>query len=76
KTITNFYQLVFLFCMISVPMLGIFVDLYAGFETTLPLICFLIYGLYLRFSYYEKNLKVRNIQSDKLKLKPPHLVKY
>ncbi|HXT83458.1 MAG TPA: hypothetical protein VN704_03870, partial [Verrucomicrobiae bacterium] len=64
RIILNFYQLVFLFCLITVPMLGIFVDYYAGFEVTIPLICFLIYAWNLRFRHLkyitQKKLKLKN----------------
>lgn len=66
RRVTNFYQLIFIFCMISVPMLGIFVDFFAGIETTLPLICFLIYGVNLRLDSGRKNLKVRSMHNEKL----------
>lgn len=65
KQIVAFYQLVVIFCLISVPMLGILVDFYAGFELTLPLICFLVYAFNLRLNLLNqkgRKLKFRNIQ--------------
>jgi oligosaccharide repeat unit polymerase len=69
RAITNFHQLIFIFCMISVPMLGIFVDFYAGFETTLALICFLIYGINLRLNYKRRNLNYEKNQNNEFELK-------
>lgn len=58
RRFVNFYQLVFLFCLISVPLLGIFVNFYAGFEVTIPLMIFLIYALNLRLNFLNTNAKI------------------
>ncbi len=45
----HFDQLLLIFCLLTVPMLGIFTDFYADFTRTLPLILFVMYAFYLKY---------------------------
>jgi oligosaccharide repeat unit polymerase len=43
-----FDQMLIVFCLITIPMLGVFIYFYADYTRTIPLILFTIYAFYLR----------------------------
>jgi oligosaccharide repeat unit polymerase len=45
----DFHQLIFLFCLITIPMLGVFTHFYASHSRTIPFLFFIGYGFYLKF---------------------------
>jgi len=44
-----FDQMLFLFCLITIPMLGVFTHFYANFTRTLPFLLFIFYAFYLKY---------------------------
>lgn len=45
----HFDQILLIFCLLTVPILGLFTDFYADFTRTLPLILFVGYAFYLKY---------------------------
>jgi oligosaccharide repeat unit polymerase len=51
-----FYEVLLMFCLITIPMLGLFTYFYADFTRMIPLMCFMIYAVYLRYNRSAGNL--------------------
>jgi oligosaccharide repeat unit polymerase len=49
KAFLHFYQILFVFCLITIPMLGVFTHFYANFTRTLPFLLFILYAFYLKY---------------------------
>jgi len=64
KRITYFYQVVLIFCLSSVPMLGMFSHFYGSFATVIPLYAFLIYVFHLKANRIKKAKSNNLIVSD------------
>ncbi|MDT0294045.1 oligosaccharide repeat unit polymerase [Mesonia ostreae] len=50
KVYYQFYEMLFLFCLISIPMLGLFTHFYASHSRTIPFLFFIFYAFYLRLN--------------------------
>jgi len=49
KTFLHFYHMLFVFCLITIPMLGVFTHFYANFTRTIPFLLFILYAFYLKY---------------------------
>lgn len=50
KYYLDFYQLIFVFCLITIPMLGLFNNYYANHSMTMAFSFFMIYAYYLKYN--------------------------
>lgn len=57
KRIIYFHDLIFLFLLLLVPLLGIFVHFYSNYHRMMVVIFLILYALYMKISYIKRNEK-------------------